>query len=307
MVTTVHGSPKIYHFKNIRLKPQVERAHYHVMTRTAQGAHWFDRDEFRQTVYDTIVAYASIYYVDLAAICCMSNHYHIAMTMRRPQFDRDEVKRRFLLMQALRAQPRKWSVSLEKIYHDRFCDLSKCMWDVNRSLSWTYNKRYGTSGHLWGSRFKSLLVESMDNLLKVMTYIELNPVRAGLVERPQDYDYNSIGKWLAKRESKRNEAGFTLPGVGFLSELEPPDRLEAYRLYLNRIAGTVTGTSRPGDAHPRLEALLGNLDIKPMLQTHASGSLTRWGRKTLGSPDFLAKSLSQPPPGTTWLGPTKPG
>ena len=53
------------------------------------------------------------------------------------------------------------------------------------------NHKYGFSGSLWEGRFKSNLIDSDRYLFACMRYIELNPVRAGMVEKPQDYVYSS--------------------------------------------------------------------------------------------------------------------
>jgi putative transposase len=55
------------------------------------------------------------------------------------------------------------------------------------------NKTYRRSGYLWESRFKSCLVQSEDYVLACYRYIELNPVRAGLVRRPGQYRWSSYG------------------------------------------------------------------------------------------------------------------
>jgi putative transposase len=53
------------------------------------------------------------------------------------------------------------------------------------------NKRYGKCGHLWEGRFKSCLVQSEHYVLSCYRYIELNPVRAGLVRRADEYAWSS--------------------------------------------------------------------------------------------------------------------
>ena len=55
-----------------------------------------------------------------------------------------------------------------------------------------FNVRHGRSGTLWQGRFNSCLVDSDRYLLTVCRYIELNPVRAAMVERPQDYRWSSV-------------------------------------------------------------------------------------------------------------------
>ena len=56
-----------------------------------------------------------------------------------------------------------------------------------------YNKRHHRRGTLWGERFKSVMVENSETLINCLAYIDLNPVRAAIVERPQDYRWCSLG------------------------------------------------------------------------------------------------------------------
>ena len=56
-----------------------------------------------------------------------------------------------------------------------------------------YNKRHNRRGYFWGDRFKSVIVEKGETLINCLAYIDLNPLRAGLVERPEDYRWNSLG------------------------------------------------------------------------------------------------------------------
>jgi len=53
------------------------------------------------------------------------------------------------------------------------------------------NRTYHRSGTLWEGRFRSCLTQSEDYVLACYRYIELNPVRAGMVRRPQDYRWSS--------------------------------------------------------------------------------------------------------------------
>jgi putative transposase len=55
------------------------------------------------------------------------------------------------------------------------------------------NRTYRRSGTLWEGRFRSCLVGEEDYLLGCQRYIELNPVRAGMVEHPGDYRWSSYG------------------------------------------------------------------------------------------------------------------
>jgi putative transposase len=70
--------------------------------------------------------------------------------------------------------------------------LSILMQSLGRRYVGYVNHTYRRSGTLWEGRFKASPVHAEDYLLKCMRYIELNPVRAGMVEQPGDYRWSSF-------------------------------------------------------------------------------------------------------------------
>jgi len=70
-------------------------------------------------------------------------------------------------------------------------DLPDFMKRLNLRYFAYYQKRYGHSGHLWQGRYRSYLINEETYLLQCGKYIELNPVRAGLVRSPEDYRFSS--------------------------------------------------------------------------------------------------------------------
>ncbi len=91
---------------------------------------------------------------------------------------------------------------------------AKLMKGIGQLYSQYVNKRYGRCGHLWEGRFKSCLVQSEDYVLMCYRYIELNPVRANLVSRPDQY------LWSSHAINAKGEGG-----DGFLSPHEEYQRL----------------------------------------------------------------------------------
>src|SRR2546423_6309647 len=65
--------------------------------------------------------------------------------------------------------------------------LSLGMCELNGGFARWSNKRYGPQNHLFGKRFASTLIESDDHLLEAIRYVVLNPVRAGICKRPEDW------------------------------------------------------------------------------------------------------------------------
>ena len=78
-----------------------------------------------------------------------------------------------------------------------------CLWprsdgDLSAYLMWLttahvrrYHQHYQSSGHVWQGRYRSFPIQEDDHLLTVLRYSERNPVRAGLVERAQDWCWSS--------------------------------------------------------------------------------------------------------------------
>lgn len=69
---------------------------------------------------------------------------------------------------------------------------AQLMKDLGQLHTQYVNRRYGRSGTLWQGRFKSCIVQSEGYLLSCYRYIELNPVRAGLCSRPDEYPWSSF-------------------------------------------------------------------------------------------------------------------
>ncbi len=71
--------------------------------------------------------------------------------------------------------------------------LPKTLQSVGRRYVQYFNYRYERTGTLWEGRYKATLIDSEQYLLTCMRYIELNPVRAGMVDHPGDYPWSSYG------------------------------------------------------------------------------------------------------------------
>ena len=93
----------------------------------------------------------------------------------------------------------------------RLFDLSAFMKEFKHRFSVWFNKRHSRKGTLWEERFKSVLVEGrggttregLGGLLAVAAYIDLNPVRAGLVDDPKDYRWCSYAAAVAGDKTAR--------------------------------------------------------------------------------------------------------
>lgn len=70
-------------------------------------------------------------------------------------------------------------------------NLSIGMRQLNGVYTQLFNKRHRRIGHLFQGRYKAILIQKETHLLEVCRYVVLNPVRAGIVERPEDWQWSS--------------------------------------------------------------------------------------------------------------------
>ena len=77
--------------------------------------------------------------------------------------------------------------------------LSKMMQSLGRRYVGWFNQRHGRSGTLWEGRYRAAMLESAPHLLTCIRYIELNPVRAGLVADSAAYPWSSCAHHLGRR------------------------------------------------------------------------------------------------------------
>lgn len=77
--------------------------------------------------------------------------------------------------------------------------LAEIMKGINLSYVQYYKKRYEHIGHFWQDRYKSILISKDNYLLACGSYVELNPVRAKIVEDPKDYRWSSYNVYAYGR------------------------------------------------------------------------------------------------------------
>jgi putative transposase len=75
-----------------------------------------------------------------------------------------------------------------------------------------FNRRYQRTGSLWEGRFRSCITDTAEYVLACYRYIELNPVRAGIVQRPAEYEWSSHGA-----NAGRNSDSLLVPHIEYLA------------------------------------------------------------------------------------------
>ena len=127
--------------------------------------------------------------------------YHVTSRGdRREPIAKDDVDRSLFLeivgQAAQRFDARAWAYCLmgnhyHLVLHTREANLSRLMRQINGVYTQSFNRRHRLSGHLFQGRFKAILVDRDSYLLEVCRYVDLNPVRARMVKRPDAYAWSS--------------------------------------------------------------------------------------------------------------------
>lgn len=216
--------------KRVLGKGPLESYCYHVMSRTCGGEIWFD-DVEKEALKRVIWRMAEFCGIKVVTYCVMGNHFHLLAEVPHQntwlqRFEGPEGEARLfahlgvlysktylgMLRDDLADLRQRGLVALAQERIDalkkRFCDLSLFVKELKERFSRWFNKRRGRRGTLWMDRFKSVLVEGKGNceaLRTMAAYIDLNPVRGGVVKDPKDYRWCGYGEALGG--SRRAQRG----------------------------------------------------------------------------------------------------
>ena len=175
-------------------------SYYHVMNRYGGkiNEHPFT-DEVKEYGMHLVMKYSYYYLVEPISMCWMGNHYHIALyvpgddelpslkeiVQRHNEFYKDNPGKQLRLED---------KVACEKV-RKNMADISQFMKAFQQKFTFYINRLQKRRGKFWADRFKSTIIEGSEALWNVVEYIELNPVRAGIVKNPDDYRFCSWGKY----------------------------------------------------------------------------------------------------------------
>jgi len=136
---------------------------------------------------------SSIYFAEVIGFCLMGNHFHLLVKMHPgEEYSDEEIKRRFKIMYGDKSE-RKLADGQIPSLRLKWASLSEYVKDIKQTFSRFYNRLHHRKGFFWSERFKSVIVDNGETLINCLAYIDLNPVRAGMVEKPEDYRWNSLG------------------------------------------------------------------------------------------------------------------
>lgn len=210
-------------------------AYYHVISRVVGRAFVFHEDVERERFRKIMRAVEGFCGVRILTFACLSNHWHILVHVpERQQVDDAEFARRLeflydrtivenLTGQIARLREGGHAEAVELLkspYISRMHSLAEFVKALKQRISIGYNRRHGRVGTLWEERYKSVLVDGSPGALMAMAaYIDLNPVRAGLVKDPKDYRYSGYGEAMGGSKQAKEGLGLALGEPGEWAEV----------------------------------------------------------------------------------------
>ncbi len=134
---------------------------YHITSRGNEGKAIFLERGDRLKFLEILADYHERFGILIHAYVLMDNHYHLILGTPRG-------------------------------------NLLKVMHGLNSAYTGYFNRKYNRKGHLFQGRYKGILVEKEAYLLPLSRYIHLNPFRAGLVKKPEQYEWSSYPGYIGK-------------------------------------------------------------------------------------------------------------
>ncbi len=199
---------------------------YHVISRIVERTYRYGPGE-KEFFVATMRRLEAFLDVRVLTYCVMSNHFHLLIEVpakadtvqltpallreRLPLLYRNEALTaaldeldRAAENAASATGTHTWLDSIVARYQARMGDLSVFLKELKWRFSRWYNQTHDRNGTLWEDRYRSVLIEGNEHaLMTIAAYIELNPVRAGLIGDPKDYRWSGYGEAVAGQKPAR--------------------------------------------------------------------------------------------------------
>ena len=266
--------------------------YYHVVSRCVRRAFLCGEDTHsgqsyehrRQWVVDKLSQLSRLFAIGVCAYAVMNNHYHLVLKVEPDAANRwseREVAERWAALFQWPLLVRRWyqgelliepeRVVVEQLigkWRERLHSISWFVRLLNENLARQANQEDGCKGHFWEGRFKSQALLTESALLACMAYVDLNPIRAAIADRPEESDYTSIKQRLDAEQSAPSSPPLLLP---FSSKGEPDCLPYAFIDYLALVDGT--GRAIRADKRGHIPA-----NLAPILQRLGLDA-TQWLRQ----------------------------
>ncbi|MBL7225252.1 MAG: transposase [Desulfobacteraceae bacterium] len=219
-----------------RLIVKQEEAVYHVMSRTALDGYVIG-DVEKDFLLNLIKKLSRVYFAEVLGFCLMGNHFHLLVRMRPGgEYSDVQIKKRFSLYYG-DADKRELEEERVPSLREKWGSLSEFVKEIKQGFSRFYNRRHHRKGFFWSERFKSVIVDNGETLINCLAYIDLNPIRAGIVEKPEAYRWCSLG--YHAQTNSRDRFLSTDFGLTEFAIKSAKERLAYYRRFVYEKGGLI--------------------------------------------------------------------
>lgn len=153
---------------NRKARCSYENGFFHIMVQGINKRYIFKKNIDKEEYLSLLLKYKEKFKITLLAYCIMDNHAHLL------------------------------------IYTDEIYEMSRYMRMVNSIFAKDYNRATDRVGYVFRDRFNSQYIDNKGYLLKCLKYIHMNPVKANIVEKPEEYNYSTYNNFL-KRDGIIND------------------------------------------------------------------------------------------------------
>ncbi len=176
----------------LRIRFYEEKTILHITSKTAGGLFLLQPRHVKVKFLNILKSLLSVFSFKLITFVIMDNHFHLFLEVKNiNDLSDDEILKKLTKLNMY-----KKYVFLKdiKTLRRKLSDLSEFVKNLKERFSKWFNKTFGRYGYLWGGRYKCVLIEEGEAYEVCKRYIEMNPVRAGMVENPEDYEFSGCGK-----------------------------------------------------------------------------------------------------------------
>ncbi len=242
-------------------------AYYHCVSRVV-GRQFLLGDQEKEYFVKLLLKYERFCCLKVVSYCIMDNHFHLLVEEPRggklemsdadflahlkrnvSKFEYADVRQKLLAWRKYDDQ--QPADDLKESYLKRMGNVCFFMKGLKQEFTQWFNRIHQRSGTLWESRYKSVLINGMDAeaLAMMSAYIDLNPIRAGIVEDPKDYRWCSYAEASSGQEAAQQGVQQVINTLRAFRNAEPvglKQSLEVYRTEL-MLRGSGEGVAAPGN------------------------------------------------------------
>ena len=260
---------------------------YHVISRTALAGFPLEAAE-KDYLLGLMRRLSRFYFVDVLGFCVMSNHFHWVGRVYPSNYPSDdEIRKR---LESWFPEGRVIGKQDIEMFRTRWTSLSHFVKDLKQGFTRYYNQRHNREGFFWGGRFKSLIVQEGRSLVNLLAYVDLNPIRAGIVKRPEEYRWCSLGyHMLTGNKGDLLSLDF---GMREWGEENAFEMFRKYRQFVYETGAVNTGKGKTMDARIVARERKKNFELKRLeLFSFRARYFTDAG--IMGSKEFVQEVFDQ--------------